>query len=151
LYALEGLKRYNGLHPLENFLWVHVHNQLYNFKRKYCGRPNLPCLNCPLNAYRDGSCTLYDSENHCDIYMRWANRNQKKRHLLSTTEHYDTEDGGHGLSIEVKEIYEIVDKQIPTYMREDWIRLVNGIKISKNKKASLLETIRTILGEYHVE
>ena len=31
--ALEGLKDYDGKRPLENFLWTHVRNRLYNFKR----------------------------------------------------------------------------------------------------------------------
>ena len=33
LFAWEGLEKYDEKRPLENFLWTHVRNRLYNFKR----------------------------------------------------------------------------------------------------------------------
>ena len=33
IFALEGLKNYDYKRPLENFLWTHVRNRLFNFKR----------------------------------------------------------------------------------------------------------------------
>ena len=47
LFAWEGLKNYDGIRPLENFLWTHVRNRLYNFKRNNFGRPDKPCDTCP--------------------------------------------------------------------------------------------------------
>ena len=31
LFEWQGLKNYDGVRPLENFLWTHVRNRLYNF------------------------------------------------------------------------------------------------------------------------
>ena len=50
LFAWEGLENYDGIRPLENFLWVHVKNRLYNFKRNNYSRPNKPCENLPIQC-----------------------------------------------------------------------------------------------------
>ena len=47
LFAWEGMENYDGIRPLENFLWTHVRNRLYNFKRNNFGRPDKPCDSCP--------------------------------------------------------------------------------------------------------
>ena len=47
IFALEGLKNYDNKRPLENFLWTHVRNRLFNYKRDNYQRPNKPCLTCP--------------------------------------------------------------------------------------------------------
>ena len=31
IFGLDSLEKYNGKHPLENFLWVTIHNKLFNF------------------------------------------------------------------------------------------------------------------------
>ena len=33
VFAIEALEKYDHKRPLENFLWVHVRNRLFNFKR----------------------------------------------------------------------------------------------------------------------
>ena len=49
--ALKALKKYDSSRPLENYLWTAVRNGLFNNKRDNYERPDLPCKNCPLNAY----------------------------------------------------------------------------------------------------
>ena len=51
LFALECLPRYDLTRPLENFVWTHVHNRLFNYKRDNYERPSCPCK----------TCTLYDN------------------------------------------------------------------------------------------
>jgi DNA-directed RNA polymerase specialized sigma subunit len=48
IFALEGLEKYDKKRPLENFLWTHVRNRLFNYKRDNYQRPDKPCLSCPL-------------------------------------------------------------------------------------------------------
>ena len=33
IFAIEGLEKYDNSRPLENFLWTHVRNRLFNYKR----------------------------------------------------------------------------------------------------------------------
>ena len=47
IFALEGLENYDNKRPLENFLWTHVRNRLFNFKRDNYQRPDKPCKTCP--------------------------------------------------------------------------------------------------------
>ena len=48
IFAIEGLKNYDHKRPLENFLWTHVRNRLFNYKRDNYQRPDKPCYSCPL-------------------------------------------------------------------------------------------------------
>ena len=47
IFALEGLEKYDNSRPLENFLWTHVRDRLFNYKRDNFQRPDKPCLTCP--------------------------------------------------------------------------------------------------------
>jgi len=150
LFACEGLENYDGIRPLENFLWVHVKNRLYNFKRNNYSRPNKPCDNCPFKAYVNGECTKYADMTSCDLYAKWIARNDKKKTLMSTYEYHDinfsaTEDFID--SITSKRIFNLIDQNIPIHMREDWIRFINKAKLTKSKKDILLEYIQSIISE----
>lgn len=148
LFAWEGLARYDGIRPLENFLWIHVRNRLFNFKRNNYGRPDKPCDNCPLDAYRNNECTAYNNMLDCEWYEQWFGRNQIKRDLMSTKEFKDKSNEG-DLDIEDKvlgkELYTLIDQNMPVTMREDWVRFINKLKLTKNKREALMETIRAIL------
>lgn len=73
--------------PLDAFLYVHIHNRLYNFKRKHYERLEKPCSTCPLAAYRkeDDKCLAYESKDLCSFYQRWLERNRVKRNLMHPT------------------------------------------------------------------
>ena len=58
LFAWEGLEKYDGKRPLENFLWTHVRNRLYNFKRNNYSRLEKPCDTCEF--YISKKCTAFD-------------------------------------------------------------------------------------------
>ncbi|NDC96549.1 sigma-70 family RNA polymerase sigma factor, partial [bacterium] len=64
IFAIEGLKNYDHKRPLENFLWTHVRNRLFNYKRDNYQRPNKPCLTCPLYdphfKQSSSGCTQYN-------------------------------------------------------------------------------------------
>tara|TARA_R110002020_G_scaffold367868_3_gene579776 strand:- start:2300 stop:2896 length:597 start_codon:yes stop_codon:yes gene_type:complete len=154
LFACEGLENYDGIRPLENFLWVHVKNRLYNFKRNNYSRPNKPCENCPFNAYIDKQCTKYKNMNDCDPYFKWNQRNEKKKNLMTTYEYLDinySEATKPEDDIFKSHIYSIIDKNIPIHMREDWIRFINKAKLNKNKKEALLQQIILIIKEHNID
>ncbi len=153
LFAWEGLENYDNVRPLENFLWVHVHNRLYNFKRNNFSRLDKPCLNCPLNAYINNQCTLYKDLNDCEYYAKWNERNEIKKSLMSTKEHQEVIDIRESQSdqVDYKEILDLIDKNIPLSMREDWIRYSHKLKLSKTKRTNLTNLIIIILKEYGID
>ena len=154
LFAWEGLENYDGVRPLENFLWTHVRNRLYNFKRNNFGRPDKPCDNCPFfdmsfsNSNHYG-CKAFDNEEECDLYAGWLKRNTAKRNIMNTA----------NLDIDIKQanrlddvldqkhIFNLVDQAIPVYYREDWIRFVNSLKLPKSRRQNIVEIINSILEE----
>jgi DNA-directed RNA polymerase specialized sigma24 family protein len=152
LYAWEGLAKYDEERPLENFLWVHVHNQLYNHKRKHCGRPDEPCLKCPLNAYVNGKCTAYDSRMDCKYYASWVSRNEIKRSLLSTSESVESyaEDSAEDNYVK-QELFKLVDTRMPVQHRELWIKYSNNLKLPKHKRDEIETIIKDILQENNFE
>jgi hypothetical protein len=154
LFAWQGLENYDGVRPLENFLWVHVRNRLYNFKRNNYARPDLPCDNCPLNAYVNLECTAFTNVMECEHYLKWFERNQVKKNLMSTKESVDSIDHD-SLSLEdkilSKEIYDLINSNIPITLREDWLRYVNKLKLPKNKREALFSIILDILKENGID
>ncbi len=157
LHALKGLDNYDGVRPLENFLWVHVRNRLYNDKRNNFARPDIPCYTCPFyNIRLKSKCDEYVDKMECDIYQSSYVRNEAKKNLMSTTtidnilidneknmKLYDD-------NFETKELLDIIDTNISVDFREDWIRLKEGLKLPKIRKDKLLGEIYIILEESSV-
>jgi len=158
LFAWEGLKNYDGVRPLENFLWTHVRNRLYNFKRNNFGRPDKPCDTCPffdrhfMNSKRYG-CKAYDNHEECDLYLGWMNRNTAKRNIMNTTKlDLDIQgQGGLDSKIDREYIFDLVDSSLPVQYREDWIRLINNLKLPKARKEIIVKIVLDILKEYNID
>lgn len=83
ILAWECVPRWDGERPLAAFIYTHLHNQLYNVKRKKYERIEPPCTNCPLNAYINKQCTAYQSLEDCKYYSQWLSRNTTKRNLMN--------------------------------------------------------------------
>ena len=158
LFAWEGIEHYDGVRPLENFLWTHVRNRLYNFKRNNFGRPDKPCDSCPyfdLAHENDKGypCKADDDHEECDLYMGWLKRNTAKRNIMNTAQ-LDLEvrqSDAIEEAIDKKHIFNVVDQSLPVHYREDWIRFINNLKISKFKKEALIEAIAEILKENNID
>ena len=158
LFAWQGIEHYDGVRPLENFLWTHVRNRLYNFKRNNFGRPDKPCDSCPyfdLAHENDKGypCRAYDDHEECDLYLGWLKRNTAKRNIMNTAQ-LDLEvrqTDAIEEAIDKKYIFNMVDQSLPVHYREDWIRFINNLKISKFKKEALIEAIAEILKENNID
>lgn len=149
LIALQALPSYDNSRPLENFIWVCMHNGLYNLKRSKYFRPTPPCTQCPLGGtlHAGGeSCTEFSSVTQCKWYVRWVERNNTRKHLMSACVAeedfcgvFDTDDPA------ANELFSMVDRRIPPDLREAWLRFVHGNRITHAKRQKLLSTIRDIL------
>ena len=158
MFAWEALDRYDGVRPLENFLWTHVRNRLYNFKRNNFGRPDKPCDGCPhfdpsISNAKGYGCRAFDDHEECELYAGWLRRNTAKRNIMNTAQ-LELDVRGNG-SIEdfldKKHIFNLVDKSISVSDREDWLRLVNNLKMPKIRRESLVERIIAILEENGID
>jgi DNA-directed RNA polymerase specialized sigma24 family protein len=150
IFALEALERYDNARPLENFLWTHVRNRLFNYKRDNYQRPDKPCLSCPLydpkfNCSLSG-CKDFSNKNDCDLYRQWEERNNRKKNLvqMSGQMHEETvkDDKDFLDGISNQEIMELLDTKLSYQYREIYLKIKNGEKvlsadISKLKKEIL--------------
>jgi DNA-directed RNA polymerase specialized sigma24 family protein len=147
LFALEGLKHYDGQRPLENYLWTHVRNRLFNFKRDKYSRPNCPCGEC---AEDETQCI----REHCTFYLQWEKRNQAKQNLMNPIDMNNVEDENEDrMKFEDdvaditynKEIISVINNNLPLEFRHDMLRIMQGTSISKHRKDKLLLEIQKVL------
>ena len=156
IFGLEGLENYEEGRPLENFLWVHIKNRLCTFKRDNYGRPDKPCLDCKLNAYDSFSeiCNKFDDLSECKLYNGWYKRNSSKRNLLRPID-LDNVQGDrekhlrslYGIDDIIcnEEILDIIDSELSPTLRSNYLKMLSGISISKNKRQKIQEIILEIL------
>ena len=157
LFAWEGLENYDGVRPLENFLWTHVRNRLYNIKSNNFGRPDKPCDSCPFfdktfsNAKGYG-CKAYDDHEECDLYAGWLSRNTAKRNIMNTAQIDLEVKGSDNMTdlIDQKNIFNLIDKSIPVKYREDWLRFTNNLKLPKVRKELITELVLEILKDHDI-
>lgn len=150
IFAIEGLAFYDNARPLENFLWTHVRNRLFNYKRDHYQRPDQPCSSCPLHdkfcADTDKDCKEYTEKLDCDLYKSWYERNNTKKNLmyLNTIEDLKEYLPGHEKyynSPEAKEIIRILDEELIGECRTIYLKIRFGIKVNKQDVNKLMKRI----------
>ena len=118
LICIDALERYDNKRPLENFLSVNLSNRLKNFVR----------------------------DNHGTIHheKRKVNSPAQLNESINCPTYSNSlsEDVIHG-----REIIEMIEDKIPCRMREDYLRLIHGAPLSKQKQDNLIAKIKEIINE----
>lgn len=123
LMGMEALDRYDEARPLENFLFIHIKNRLKNFKRdKY---------------YR------YDEGKAQKIQQNKKNLLDPLNIDVLPLSYRDNKDEQR----DIEEIYNIIDRNLPNTMRNDYLRIKSGVQVNKNKRIEVIEEIQRILEE----
>lgn len=156
IFALEALDRYDGKRPLENFLWTHVRNRLFNFKRNNYQRPDSPCIGCKFyDKHMKNStngCLEFSNKLDCNLYNSWFQRNENKKNIMQPSYiENDQEYFSSNLGVDLvsnKEIVEYLDKNIEAEYREYYLKLKHGTKINKEKFDKLKTHIFMLLKDY---
>jgi hypothetical protein len=154
IFALEGLEKYDHNRPLENFLWTHVRNRLFNYKRNNYQRPDKPCLSCPFfdKGYKcsKNQCTEFENKNDCELYSAWSSRNENKKNIMQPT-HIDSDILHHKTSndplsiISNKEIIDFLDANISNEHRETYLKIKHGSKVPKQNIVKLQNYIKLLM------
>lgn len=163
IFALEGLQKYDNTRPLENFLWTHVRNRLFNYKRDNYQRPDKPCLSCPLYdphcKNSTSQCLDFNNKSDCELYLAWENRNSTKKNIMKPVGIEDIKDShptNHKSadipdSVFNQQIIDLLDQHIPAQYRETYLRLKYGEKIYKSDMNKLQSVITQILQDHGYE
>ncbi len=162
LLALEGLEKYDQIRPLENYLWTHVHNRLFNFKRDNYIRPYRPCMKCEFGSFNTESveyeeCSKYNEHEECKSFKRWLKQNNAKLNIAHPLEYSCVDGDENGLSYNIlaeddlisNELKVILDKYIPIEYRHHYLRLIHGYRVVAKYKKPLLEIIQDIIDNHY--
>lgn len=150
IFALEGLKNYDHKRPLENFLWTHVRNRLFNYKRNNYQRPDKPCLTCPLYdpKYKvsNNQCSKFLEKNDCELYATWSKRNDAKKIISKPSCVEDLSSlPGNSSSNDNNEIVQFLDIHIRSEYRDSYLKLKHNHKINKNELIKLQKHIKELM------
>lgn len=135
MITLDIIDKYDGTHPIENFLTVSISNRLKNLRRDNSYLPE------PKNK---------DSEE----WVKWNKRFGTKKALLSSISLHNVNEekelqllfsANMSENMDLNIIKDIINIHLPVKFRVDYIKLKDGIKISKNKQDELIEVIREIV------
>ena len=161
IFALEGLKNYDHKRPLENFLWTHVRNRLFNYKRDNYQRPDKPCLACPLYdplcKKSSSTCESYSNKEDCSLYSSWLSRNNTKKNLMYLTTIDEIKDYGNSFTsnenllsntVASNEIFNLLEIHLKDDYRTLYLKVKNGNKINKADMDKLTLKLREILSEH---
>ena len=123
MICMEALNRYDENRPLENFLSVNLSNRLKNFVRDnhFISTDNNERVKIVQPAQLDYENNIVDNSN-------------------SFKTSYD--------DIELKDISCLINEHIPSLMRMDYLRMINDVYITKQRREEIINTILEILEEY---
>lgn len=163
LFCIKAMPKYDRKRPLENFLWTHARNRLFNYKRDNFYRPDKPCLNCPLKAYDPhcqysaSQCTEFDDKEDCELYASWNKRTQAKKNVMNPVEMSGIDDtqeknmkiGGRPMEeiLDDAELFRIIDINLPMEFRANYIKMRGGGKVQKVIRDKINAIILEILNK----
>lgn len=151
LFAIEGLKNYDGERPLYKFLHVHIRNRYTNFLRDNFYRAEPPCIKCPLYDKIKDQCLGFAEREDCDKWRKYVQRNESRRQLVSMETIPEPNNVVQNDSdevverAEVDEMFDIIDRELPANLRSDYRRLMDNSPLTKKRREKLKDTIREIL------
>jgi len=157
IFALQGLENYDTSKPLENFLWTHIRNRLFNFKRDKYQRPDKPCNTCEYydpNYQRSTSqCAQFNCKTNCSLYNNWYVKNNYKKNLMQvsstdSTENIQNNEADFINNIQNQEILKRIDPHVRVDLRKHYLMILYGQKIPKKHQSLLLQHIKEILNDH---
>jgi hypothetical protein len=122
IICIEALNRYDGVRPLENFLSVNLSNRLKTFMRDnyFIGNSNEARKKLAQPSQLDYEDKIIDSETEEDGYEE----------------------------LDFKHMIDAIDKYIPASIRMDYLKIINDIYITKQRREEVIEIIKGILEEH---
>ena len=123
IICMEALSRYDNKRPLENFLAVNLSNRLKNFVRDnhFIHNDNGDRVKILKPAQLDHENAIVDEEEKFSVTIE---------------------------AIENKNMAEIVNSKMPANVRLDYLRMINDVYITKQRKEEIIEIINEILQEH---
>lgn len=130
IIGLKSIKKYNESLPLENFLYVSIRNGLINFRRDNYHRKACTCGECKPCIRREQKKNILEP-----VSIDLIN-DVNETHTYVASEQYDIQD-----------IQNLIDENLPAEYREDYLKMISGVKISSSVKKKIISIIEEIIRE----
>ncbi len=128
------LPKFNGSAPLENFLSVHIRRRLLNFHRDHYYRLDIA------EDMTKRSLNNISRKNLIDTISIDNVQDESESNMFYDVQFID--------NIECEEVLKLIDIHLDINLRTDYLRMRDGMTISKVKKDRIYEAIDEILEEY---
>ena len=156
VFAIEGLQNYDYDRPLENFLWTHVRNRLFNYKRDNYQRPDKPCNSCPMYdkfcGDTENDCLKYKKKSDCSMYQLWHIRNNAKKNLMYLNSIDEIKEYLPNIisaqsNEEDRELILFLEEELIEDHRKIFLKLKSGSKVYKHEIDKLAHKIKEMLND----
>ena len=150
MMALTALPKFQcEISSLETFLYIHISNKLKTFKRDHYLRRDFTCTYC---GRKDPD---------CEFCKRREWKHAAKKHLMEPIDidnvNGDSERNMYSeaeflIDVELSELLAIINQGLDVALREDYLKMLEGITIPKIKRQLIESNICEILedgGYYH--
>lgn len=137
IIGLEGLERYDRNQPLENFLWVHMSNRLKSFKRDNYIRPVPGDVQPGSQEYETWEQKYASKKNLLEPISIGSVRDEHEKNMWTKIDFID--------ELQIDDIFSLIDKELPLELREDFLKVKQGVTIPKPKRDKIYEIILEIL------
>ena len=136
--GIAGLDRWDGKRSLSAFMWTLINNRLKNFKRNNFVRP------CPKGiTEEDWNLKQAPKKNIMEPASLGYIRDEHEKNTWTKVDFIN--------DIEIEEIFNLIDKELPMQFRHDYLRIKQGATISKAKRVKVEEILIEILREFGYE
>lgn len=122
IICIEALNRYDGIRPLENFLSVNLSNRLKTFVRDN-----------------------YFIGNSNEARKKLAQPSQLEFEDKIVDKYSEEEDYE---ELDLKDMVGAVDKHIPASMRLDYLKMINDVYVSRQRRDEITDMVKHILEEH---
>lgn len=146
IMAQEALSKFNpSLASLETFLYIHINNRLKTFKRDNYIRQDFVCKHCQ------------NKNPLCEFCKRREWKQSVKKYLIEPIDIDNVRDEHEPNmcieidpleNMEINEILSIINTKLDVQLREDYLRMLQGVYISKQKRILIENKIIEILKKY---
>lgn len=129
IICFDALKNYDNNRPLENFLSKHLSNRLKDLKRNKYYRHNT------------------NNDNHAKLNLNKKNLMDLKQFCQIAEYDHPLEDPELEEKLTTSEAIESVMENLAPSLRNDFLRMANGVSVTQSKKKAVIDKIKEILGE----
>lgn len=148
--CLKKLGRWDKKRSLFNFLLVTAKNHLINMKRDEWYRPECPCSLCNM---KDNGKTGHDDGKYCEKFLDWKKRNLRKANIAAPPSIPESYSGLAHEDVNLDrmsngELQDFIDERLPIKLRDVYLRIKHGDKVSHIDKQKVLKFIKKITKDY---